>query len=176
MPEHEDDSRPSKSELKRQMLALQQLGVDLIELPQRELDRLALPEELCDAIGVAQRIKSREGRRRQLQYIGKLMRQVDHEPIAKLIHERKTGQQHLTREFHALEQMRDDLIERGMPAIDRVLQEYAAADRSRLSQLVRSARKEREREQAPKSARKLFRYLRELAELRRDDPSVEDDD
>ncbi len=165
MPDSHDVDKPSKSELKRQMLALQKLGEQLLTLPRGELDRLALPDQLVDALLLAQRIKSREGRRRQLQYIGKLMRTIDAEPIQRVIEQRETGHREKNQQFHALEQLRDTLIAGDNADLDQALTSYPHADRSRLSQLVRTARKERDREQAPRAARKLFHYLRELEEL-----------
>ena len=173
MPDSNSDSpeHVSKSELKRQMLALQKLGEQLLHLPQKELDRMALPEQLMDALQLAGRIKNREGRRRQLQYIGKIMRRIDAEPIRQRLLQKEQGTQEKNHQFQALEQLRDDLVSGGMPVIEQVLNRFPEADRSRLSQLVRSAGKEKQRQQPPKSARKLFRYLRELAELQAEQSS-----
>ena len=147
------------------MLALQKLGEQLLHLPQKELDNMALPEQLMDALQLAGRINNREGRRRQLQYIGKIMRRIDAEPIRQRLLQREQGEQEKNHQYHLLEQLRDDLISEGMPMIEQALHRFPAADRTRLSQLVRSARKEKQRQQPPKSARNLFRYLRELAQF-----------
>ena len=167
MPDFDDENLelPSKSELKRQMLALQKLGEQLLALPQKELDSLALPEQLMDALMLAKRIKNREGKRRQLQYIGKLMRNIDAEHIRQKLLQRDQLDQQKNHQFHALEQLRDELVSNGVTAVEPVLGRYPDADRSRLKQLVRSAVKETQLQQPPKSARKLFRYLRELEEL-----------
>lgn len=173
MPEIENKSseQVSKSELKRQMLALQKLGEQLSLLPQKELDRMALPAQLMDALQLAKRIKNREGRRRQLQYIGKIMRRIDAEPIRQRLLQQEQGEQEKNSQLHALEQLRDDLVSGGMPVIEQVLNRFPEAERSRLSQLVRSAGKEKLRQQSPKSARKLFHYLRELTELQAEQSS-----
>ena len=76
-----DDKRPSKSQRKKEVHALQDLGVELVALSDERLAALELPERLRDAVMEARRITAREARRRQLQYIGKLMRKVDAEPI-----------------------------------------------------------------------------------------------
>jgi ribosome-associated protein len=167
MPDFNDENPelPSKSELKRQMLALQKLGEQLLDLPQKELDNLILPEQLMDALMLAKRIKNREGKRRQLQYIGKLMRTIDAEAIRQKLQQRDQLDQQKNSQFHALEQLRDELISSGITAVEQVLIRYPDADRSRLKQLLRSAVKEKQQQQPPKSARKLFRYLRELDEL-----------
>lgn len=159
-----DSEGPSKSELKRQMTELQKLGEQLLQLQPRELEDMQLAEPLMEAVLLARRINSREGKRRQLQYIGKLMRSIDAEPIRLQLLQREQGHQQINRQFHQLEQLRDQLIGNGVSEIDSVIARFPSADRTRLGQLVRAARKEQEQQQAPKSARKLFRYLRELAE------------
>jgi ribosome-associated protein len=166
MPDNNPDDlqQPSKSERKRQMLALQKLGEQLLCYSPAEWDNMALPEPLTEALLLANRIKSREGRRRQLQYIGKLMRSVDAEAISQQLRQRQQGDQQKIRQFHSLERLRDQLINDGPPAVERTLERFPQAQRSRLKQLVRTAIKEQQRQQPAKAARKLFHYLRELAE------------
>ena len=159
-----DSEGPSKSELKRQMTELQKLGEQLLHLQHRALEKMQLPQSLMEAVLLARRIKSREGKRRQLQYIGKLMRTIDAEPIRLQLLQREQGHQQINRQFHQLEQLRDQLLGNGVSEIDSVIARFPMADRTRLGQLVRAASKEQEQLQAPKSSRKLFRYLRELAE------------
>ncbi len=159
-----DDEKPSKSELKRQMTQLQKLGEQLLNLQPVELEKMQLPETLLEALALARRIKSREGKRRQLQYIGKLMRSIDAEPIRLHLQQREQGQQLAQRRFHQLEQMRDRLVNNGTGEIEQVMARFPTADRTRLGHLVRAAGRERENHQAPKSARRLFRYLRDLDE------------
>jgi ribosome-associated protein len=161
---HSDAEGPSKSELKRQMTELQKLGEQLLHLQHRELEKMQLPQSLMEAVLLARRIKSREGKRRQLQYIGKLMRTIDAEPIRLQLLQREQGRQQINRQFHQLELLRDQLLSNGVSEIDSVIAHYPMADRTRLGQLVRAASKEQDQLQAPKSSRKLFRYLRELAE------------
>jgi ribosome-associated protein len=172
MPEidpHADDADqydgPSKSAVKRQMSELQKLGEQLLPLPQRTLDKMQLPEQLMEAVLLAKRIKHREGRRRQLQYIGKIMRGIDAEPIRQFLLQREQGDQQRNRQFHELEKLRDTLLEQGVTGLELVITRYPHAERSRLAQLARAAHKEHTLQQPPKSARKLFRYLRELAEF-----------
>lgn len=157
---------PSKSERKREMAALQELGEAIVKLSDGELATIPLEGELVAAVAVARRItNSHEGLRRQLQFIGKLMRQGDITAIQAAYQELQTGRQALNQRFHQLEQLRDRLIDAGPNALTEVLEEYPHTDRQHLRQLIAAATKEREQEKPPAAARKLFRYLRELAEL-----------
>jgi len=156
---------PSKSALKREMHALQELGEALVALSDGELNHIPLEGDLAEAIHTARRIKSREGLRRQLQYIGKLMRRTDTEAIAAAYQDLQNGHQQRNQQFHELEQWRDALVERGVDAMTEVLERFPDADRQHLRQLITAAGKERAAGQPPAAARKLFRYLRELAEL-----------
>jgi len=159
------DEKPSKSELKREMTALQELGEAIVKLSDGEFSTIPLEGELLAAITVARRLKSGEGLRRQLQYIGKLMRLVDSAAIATAYEELQNGRQQRNQQFHALEQLRDEVIATGVPAMEKVLSDYPNADRQHLRQLITAAVKEKELQKPPAAARKLFRYLRELAEL-----------
>jgi ribosome-associated protein len=160
-----DDEPPSKSARKREMLALQELGEALVNLSDGELATIPLEPELAEAIQTARRIKSHEGLRRQMQYIGKVMRRIDTEPIATAYTDLQHGRQERNQQFHKLEQLRDVLIERGVDAMSEVLEQFPDADRQHLRQLIVAAAKEKAANQPPAAARKLFRYLRELADL-----------
>ena len=152
----------SKSAVKREMLALQALGEQLTKLSSVQRERIVMPDDLREALNQAASMKSREARRRQLQYIGKLMRQIDTEPLRVALASSDTRHRQKTEALHALETLRDRLISEGNPAIEMLLQQWPAADRSRLRHLVRAAR---ERPAAgDRSARKLFRYLSTLQE------------
>ena len=153
--EDEDDEIiwVSKSEIKRDAEELKRLGAEIVDLGKNALDKIPLDADLRAAIELAQRIKM-EGRRRQLQLIGKMLRQRDVEPI----------RQALVVLFHKLENLRDRLIEQGDDAIAEVLNLWPDADRQQLRTLIRNAKKEKEGNKPPKSARQIFQYLRELAE------------
>lgn len=161
----EIDARPSKSERKREMQALQELGSHIVKLSEGELATIPLEGALAEAIAVARRITSHEGLRRQMQYIGRLMRETDVEAIEAAYEELQNGRQQMNQRFHLLEQLRDRLIAEGPNAMDAVTGDYPEADRQHLRQLITAAVKEREQNKPPAAARKLFRYLRELAEL-----------
>jgi ribosome-associated protein len=162
--EHNDQVPVSKTRRKREMEALQRLGEALLGFDEEALQQLGLPDELLGALDTANRIKSHGARRRQMQYIGKLMRQVETAPIEAAVHARQHQQSTNTREFHLLEELRETLITGGDTMLATVLHHFPLADRQRLRKLARQARKEREDHQPPKAARSLFRYLRELQE------------
>lgn len=135
----------------------------MVELGKNSLDRLPLDEELRDAIELAQRIK-KEGRRRQLQLIGKLLRARDPDPIYQALDKLKNRHNQQIALFHKLEAMRDRLVEQGDDAIADVLNLWPHADRQQLRSMIRNAQKEKAANKPPKAYRQIFQYLRELAE------------
>jgi len=163
--EDEDDEIiwVSKSEIKRDAEELKRLGAELVDLGKNALEKIPLDQDLRDAVELAQRIKM-EGRRRQLQLIGKLLRQRDVEPIRQALDKLKNRHNQQVAFFHKLEQLRDRLIEEGDDAIAEVLGLWPDADRQQLRTLIRNAKKEKEGNKPPKSARLIFQYLRELSE------------
>ena len=153
----------SKSEIKRDAEELKQLGAELVDLGKNALDKIPLDDDLRSAIELAQRIK-KEGRRRQLQLIGKLLRQRDVDPIRQALDKLKNRHNQQVALFHKLEQLRDRLIDEGDDAVAEVLKLWPNADRQQLRSLIRNAKKEKEGNKPPKSARQIFQYLRELSE------------
>jgi ribosome-associated protein len=162
--EFDHPEAPSKSRRKRDMLELQKLGEELLTFPDAVLREMGLPEPLFEALETARRIKAHGGRRRQLQYIGKLMRNLDTAPIREAIASRQQQESTHTRAFHRLEGLREALIDEPDAALAGVLEDYPAADRQHLRRLARQARTERDNHQPPRAARVLFRYLRDLQE------------
>jgi ribosome-associated protein len=156
---------PSKSALKRQMTALQKLGETLVELSDKELARMPIEDErVREVIHEARGIRSHSARRRHLQYLGKLMRDIDPTPIEaalEALHQRRRGD---AAAFHQLEQWRERLLREGDPAVQALLEAFPAGDRQLLRQLLRQHRREVETGKPPAASRKLFRYLRELTE------------
>ncbi len=153
----------SRSQRKRDVEELQKLGAALVGLAPALLDAIALPEELAAAVREAQRIRSHEARRRQLQYIGKLMRSVDPEPVRAAL-AALAGQSAAARARHRrLEDWRARLIDD-----DGALTEFAAghpgADLQALRALIRNARKEIAENRPPRAQRELFRVLRESSD------------
>lgn len=156
-----EDDRPSKSELKRESHALQDLGVTLVELPSARLARLPLDDELRDAVLLARRIKQRGGRKRQIKFIGKLLRGGDPEPIQKALEDMERQDAADSARHHLAERWRERLLDDGDEALTAFLDEYPTADRQRLRQLLRSAQQEKAAEKPPRSARELFRWVRD---------------
>jgi len=143
------------------MLALQKLGAQLVELNEQQLASMQLPEALLEAVLEARRLTRREAKRRQLQFIGRLMREIDAEPIRDRLEEwRGQGREH-TAQLHTLERWRDELLA-GDPALERFLRAYPGADSQKLRTLIRNARREQSAALPPKSYRELFRVLREM--------------
>ncbi|MFL4556832.1 ribosome biogenesis factor YjgA [Yersinia kristensenii] len=153
----------SKSEIKRDAEALKDLGTELVELGKNALEKIPLDEDLLAAVELAQKIK-KEGRRRQIQLIGKMLRARDVEPIQTALDKLKNRHNQQVSLFHKLELLRDRLVEEGDDAIPTVLELYPDADRQQLRSLVRNAQKEKAANKPPKSFRQIFQYLRELAE------------
>jgi ribosome-associated protein len=151
----------SKSRMKKEMLALQALGEKLVELSADQIKKIDMPLELRDALLFARTINKGEARRRQLQYIGALMREADPEPIQKALDIIGKGQLQDAKQFQELERWRDELVE----GSDGLLEEIVSrgADRQTVRHLVLSARKEREGNKPPKASRALFRFLKALS-------------
>lgn len=161
-----DEAPLSKTRRKAHMHALQNIGEALVRLEPKRLDELAagvgLPERLCEAIRDARGITSWGGRKRQLQYVGKLMRDVDPEPIRRRLEFWAQGREMDAARQHALERWRDRLLaEPG--ALDALSAEHPALDRPRFRALIARARDEREHGRPPHAYRELFRELKSLA-------------
>jgi ribosome-associated protein len=150
--------RPSKSQRKREMTALQDLGESLLKLSAAELDRIDLPETLRAAIADMARMRSHEARRRQLQYIGRLMRQLDPQPLRAAIDHATGESKQAVALMHRCERLRDALLADD-EALDGVLAELPGADVQQLRATIRAARREHKEGRPPKHARQLYRWL-----------------
>lgn len=156
------DEIPSKTRKKQAMHELQALGAALVGLPDGSLAAISLPDSLAQAITEMRRITSREGKRRQLQYIGRLMRDLDPEPIRAEI-DRIEGRSAAEAARHRrLEQLRNRLLEDD-EALTEFAREHPAADLQALRALIRNARREQLEGRPPRAFRELFRLLREAA-------------
>ena len=162
-----DEQRPpSKSQRKRDMIALQKLGQTLTELKPAQLAKIPLEDDLLHSIKELQRIHQREGRRRQLQYIGKLMRSADHEAIEQALDAlNKEGLQQIQQQ-HLVEQWRDRLLSDDKNALAEFVDAYEPDDVQPLAQLIRQARREQDQNKPPAAARKLFRLVRDTVTTR----------
>ncbi len=163
-PPEQDDPEfegPSRGQRKRDAQAFLVLGDELIDLPQAELDAIEMSEKLRDAIDLARTITAHGGRARQRQYVAKLLRKSDVEPIRAALAARATTQRQAARDFHRIEAWRDRLIVEGEPAVNALLAAEPSLDAARLRALVADARAERTQGRAPAFARELFRWLRD---------------
>lgn len=156
--------RPSKSELKRQMTVLQKLGEELVNEARDRVKRVPMPEDVRDAILECQQIKDHEGRRRQLQYVGKKMRTLDEEEVAAIqrtIDSWKGLSKADTANMHAMERRRDKLLTDDK-ALTVLLSENPELDVQHLRTLIRNARKEQAENKPPKAYREIFQILKEI--------------
>ena len=158
-----ESSPPSKTRRKKESQALQDLGAELVSLNEERLAAVDLPDFLRDAVADARRITGFEARRRQMQYIGKLMRKVDAEPIRARLEAWKSPERAQVALFKRIEAWRDRLIceEHGLAEL---LRECPSADERTLADLIRESRREREENRPPRSYRLLFQALRALLE------------
>ena len=157
-PEHEEISR---SQRKREMEALQEIGERLVTLNASQLGQLDLPENLRDAVKEAKRLTANGAIRRQKQYIGKLMRSIDPAPIEAKFAEWDGSSREQAAKFHQLERWRDRLLADDKAISDLVLA-HPRADVQHLRTLIRNAHKEQAANRPPKSSRELFKELRQL--------------
>jgi ribosome-associated protein len=156
--------RPSKSQLKREMTALQKLGEDLINEPRDRVKRVPMPEDVRDAILECQQIKDHEGRRRQLQYVGKKMRTLDADEVAAIqrtIDSWRGLSKADTAAMHALERRREKLLANDS-ALTELLAKHPDLDAQQLRTLIRNARKEQAENKPPKAYREIFQILKQL--------------
>ncbi len=164
--EYDDENWVSRSQKKRDVEALQDIGVRLVELKPDQLEKIDISDTLREAIIEAKRLTSRSAIRRHMQYIGKLMRNEDGEEIQAAIDRFDVTTQAHNQVFHKLEKWRDRLINNEKGMLDVILTEYPQTDMQHLRQLVRNAQKEQSQNKPPAATRKLFKYLRELEENR----------
>jgi ribosome-associated protein len=153
----------SKSQVKRDMLALQSLGEQLVVLTLNQISSIEMPQDLREAVLFAKTLKMGEARRRQMQYIGTLMRDADPEPIRKALEQIGRGLGPDAKLFQELEQWRNGLINGNDELLGNTMLRFPDADRKRLRSLALQARKEREENKPPNASRALFRYLREVS-------------
>lgn len=160
----EEYERPSKSQRKREMTALQKIGEQLVNESPDRVKRTPMPENLRDAILECQRIRNHEGRRRQLQYIGKIMRSLDEDTIAAInrtIESWKGLSKAETLFMHALENQREKLLA-SETALTEFLHKYPQADIQQLRTLIRNAKKETAAGKPPKAYREIYQLLKQI--------------
>ncbi|WP_263769730.1 ribosome biogenesis factor YjgA [Propionivibrio soli] len=160
---HEEESAPlSKTRRKKAMDELQTLGEELVALPADRVKKIAIPDDLRDAVAEAQRMKRHdEARRRQMQYIGKLMRKVDAEPIRAALADVRGESAGETAKLHRIERLRTDLLA-DEKVLNGLAERYPAVDLQHLRSLRRAALKEQEQNRPPRSYRAIFQVLKSL--------------
>ena len=162
--DHNDEAQNeeliSKSQRKRDATAAQKLGKDILSLSQDAQNSIDLPDSLVKGLNDARKIKKNSALNRQLQYIGKLMRNIDVEPIREQYLKLTNHYDKDIKVLHRLENWRDRLLSEGDKALEELLNEVPNVDRQHLRQLVRQSAKETELKKPPKSAREIFKYLK----------------
>lgn len=169
--------RPSKSQLKRDMTALQKLGEELVAEPRDRVKRVPMPEDVRDVILECQQIKDHEGRRRQMQYVGKKMRTLDEDEIAaiqKTLDSWRGLSKADTASMHALERRREKLL-KDDNALTVLLAQHPELDVQHLRTLIRNARKEQAENKPPKAYREIFQILKQLQTASRSANATEED-
>ena len=157
----DEDDFISKTRRKREARNLQDVGAALVELSEEQLARLGLPERLLDAVLACRGITRHEARRRQIQYIGRIMRDVDSAPIAEQLRAIESPSRQETALLHLAEKWRQDLLA-DSDGIARFAREFPDADQDHLRNLVRGAQEEKRASKPPKKFRELFHAVNDL--------------
>ena len=160
------DEAPSRSQLKRESAAVQELGEELCKLPSQVLIDLGVDEELREAIIVWQKTATHEGKRRQMQYVGRLMRNVDTRRLFTAWRKFKADGAASAKALHEIEELRQRLIDNAPGVWSEVFSKFPDIDRHELEQLVKEAREEQKAGKPPRAFRAVFRFLREAGGIR----------
>jgi ribosome-associated protein len=145
------------------MLGLQATGESLVELNDKQLAKIPIDnEQLLSAIRECRQMRSNSARKRHLQFIGKLMRNIDPAPIEQALLTLHKSRQQSAVAFQQLEQLREDILAVGADGVELAIARFPQADRQQLRQLVLQHQRELQRHKPPTASRKLFRYLKEL--------------
>jgi ribosome-associated protein len=159
-----DENFKSRTQKKNEDRALQKLGEQLLGLSSEQLEDIEMPEELLEAVRAARTIKSHGAKRRQMNYIGALMRDTDHVPIRNALENIRQGNLQKSLAFKKIETWRDELKQGNKELIEEILTSCPDAERQRLTQLSRNAGKEYISGKGVKSSRLLFRYLKQISQ------------
>ena len=158
-----EDDRPSRSQKKRDSTALQRMGEELAALSPSQIMAMPLSDAIRDALLEWQQLSSHEGRRRQMQYVGRLMREEgDASAIREALDRLRLGHAGETASFRKTEHLRDQLMQASPAELDTLLEPLSSEDQTALRDLVARARNEREHGRPPHAFRALFRRLRDL--------------
>lgn len=160
--EEEEYYEKSRSQKKREVTKLQKLGESLMELSDDQIKAIDVEKELIDAVLLAKTMKRGNAKKRQLQYIGVLMRKIDHEPIEKALMMLENGISITGKKFSQVEKWRDGLLD-GTIEVEFVIEEMPSIDRQKIRQLIRNCEKEKKAGKPLKSSKKLYQYLKEMS-------------
>ena len=160
----EFDNLPSRSQLKRESQKLRNMGEELVLLAKSQLEKIIIDEPLKAAIKEARRLKNLDARRRQIQYIAKLLRSIDvseiEQSLQKLSHQSKTFRQHFTK----LEEWHDRFINDGNLAIEEFIAQYPNTNRQQLRNLQRQACRDKSKKKSSLASDRLFKYIQKISE------------
>ncbi len=159
-----DDRPPSKSMLKRDAHDLQELGKQLVSMPDSRLKSIEMPERLRDALDAYKTTRSHEGKRRQLQYVGKVMRLIDAEPLREAVAEFQLGHARNALQLHQAERWRAELLQEDKDVLTAWVSEFPGGDMQQLRALIRNARKDAAaapEKRNGRAYRELFQYIKE---------------
>ncbi|MDD1612340.1 MAG: DUF615 domain-containing protein [Methylococcaceae bacterium] len=154
--------RPNKTQIKKEIAELFALGEEMSSLSPDQLSTLMLPEKILQAVREVSGMPHKGARKRLLKYIAGQLYQIDAAPIVEKLERIKNKSAHAVREHHLAEQWRDRLIDEGNDAVTELLEDYPEVDSQQLRQLIRNAQKEIAAAKPPKSARILYRFVKEL--------------
>ncbi|WP_092992171.1 ribosome biogenesis factor YjgA [Thiohalomonas denitrificans] len=160
----EQPERPSKSHFKRESHTLLEAAHQLVDLPDAKLQLVPMPDDLRDAVELGRKIHKHGGRKRQIKYIGKLLRSMDAEPILEALETVDSRAAAVTARHHLAERWRQRLLDEGDQAVSEFVETYPQVDRQHLRQLIRNTRAERKAEKPPRHSRELFRLVRDTIE------------
>ena len=160
------DEAPSRSQLKRESAAVQGLGEELCKLPGQVLTDIGVDEELREAIIVWQKTATHEGKRRQMQYVGRLMRNVDTRRLFTAWQKFKADGAASAKALHEIEELRQRLIDNAPGVWSEVFSKFPDIDKHELEHLVKEAKEEQKAGKPPRAFRAVFRLLRESGGVR----------
>jgi ribosome-associated protein len=160
--------RPNKTQIKKEISALFELGEKMSELSPAQLDTLGLPEKIHKAVTEVSGMPHKGARKRLLKHIAGQLHKIDVDEFIEKLARIENKSAHLVREHHIIERWRDRLLAEGNEALSELLDDYPHADRQQLRQIVRNAQKAAEMGKPPKSSRLLYRYLKSLFDFEGD--------
>ncbi len=180
-PETGEFLAPSRSQQRRDALAVLDLANVLMELPEGKLAKVPMPDDLRDLVKESRRITAHIARKRQMQFLAKAMRKQDEDvldAIARTFNQNRDDARRDTARMHQLEDLRERLLEDGDDALAELLEAHPEADRQKLRQLIRNAKTEREKNKPPKAYREIFQVLKALEApgLGNGDSGLDDDE